>query len=114
MHSGLSCHQDLDMCLCRLEQAGLDSLGAVDLGNAIGSKFGIEVPATAAFNYPTASALAGHISTRVALSQVLNSSTVNVLGMISDVYCTIYRTALQTAASKHLAETLLCPDTYLC
>ncbi len=77
------------MCLCRLEQAGLDSLGAVDLRNAIGSKFGIEVPATAAFDYPTASALAGHISARVAPSQVPHTSTVNVIGTILDIYCKV-------------------------
>ena len=53
-----------------LQQAGLDSLGAVELRNAIGGKFGIDLPATAAFDYPTASALAAYISARMAPSQV--------------------------------------------
>ena len=53
-----------------LQQAGLDSLGAVELKNAIGSKFGIDLPATAAFDYPTASALADYIEVRMAPSQV--------------------------------------------
>jgi acyl carrier protein len=34
-------------------QAGLDSLGAVDLRNAISSACGVELPATAVFDYPT-------------------------------------------------------------
>ena len=40
-----------------LVQAGLDSLGAVELKNAISSCFSLEVPATLAFDYPTESAL---------------------------------------------------------
>lgn len=42
-------------------QAGLDSLGAVELRNAIASEFGIEVTATLAFDYPTVNAVAGFI-----------------------------------------------------
>ena len=42
-------------------QAGLDSLGAVDLRNAVAAKFGCELPATAVFDYPTLAALADHI-----------------------------------------------------
>ena len=51
---------------CANTQAGLDSLGAVDLRNAIGMKFGFELPATAAFDYPTAAALADLISASTA------------------------------------------------
>ena len=42
-------------------QAGLDSLGAVELRNAIAAKFGVALPATVAFDFPTASALAGFV-----------------------------------------------------
>lgn len=39
-------------------EAGLDSLGAVELRNALGAKFGTELPATVTFDYPSVSALA--------------------------------------------------------
>ena len=42
-------------------QAGLDSLGAVELRNAIAARFGVALPATVAFDFPTASALAGYV-----------------------------------------------------
>lgn len=41
-----------------LMEAGLDSIGAVELRNAVSIKFGIELPATATFDYPSADALA--------------------------------------------------------
>lgn len=40
-----------------MAQAGLDSLGAVELRNAIASHYGTSAPATLAFDYPTAAAL---------------------------------------------------------
>ena len=39
-------------------QAGLDSLGAVELRNAVSAKFGVALPATVAFDFPTTKALA--------------------------------------------------------
>ena len=45
-------------------QAGLDSLGAVDLCNALASRFGIQVPATMAFDYPTPAALANFVASK--------------------------------------------------
>ena len=38
-------------------QAGLDSLGAVDLRNALAARFDVRVPATIIFDYPTIAAL---------------------------------------------------------
>ena len=46
-----------------LMQAGLDSLGAVELRNAIGAEFSTDLPATAIFDYPTLFALADHLTT---------------------------------------------------
>lgn len=44
-------------------QAGLDSLGAIELRNAVAATFAITLPVTAAFDFPTVTALAQHIGT---------------------------------------------------
>ena len=45
-----------------LMAAGLDSLGAVQLRNAITERFGVELPPTAALDFPTVLALAGFVA----------------------------------------------------
>lgn len=49
-----------------LMEAGLDSLGAVELRNAVTAKFGIELSATATIDYPTAAALASYLAAHMA------------------------------------------------
>lgn len=62
-------HCDLNLSLEDIycgKQAGLDSLGAVEFRNAVSSAFAVQLPATSAFDYPTAAALAPYISAQLA------------------------------------------------
>ena len=45
-----------------LMEAGLDSLGAVELRNALSAAFGAELGPTVTFDHPTLSALAAHLA----------------------------------------------------
>ena len=47
-----------------LMEAGLDSISAVELSNAISTHFSLELPATATFDYPSMDALADFIASR--------------------------------------------------
>ncbi len=45
-----------------LMEAGLDSLGAAELRNALGSEFGTDLPATVTFDYPSIAELASFLA----------------------------------------------------
>lgn len=47
-----------------LMEAGLDSLGAVELRSTVSAAFSVPLPATAAFDYPTVAALAAFIASQ--------------------------------------------------
>ncbi len=51
-----------------LAEAGLDSLGALELRSALGARFGVELPATLAFDHPTIAALGAHLAAALAVA----------------------------------------------
>lgn len=51
-----------------LMEAGLDSIGAVEMRNAVNEKYGVELPATIMFDYPTIGDLAHYMVLRTASS----------------------------------------------
>lgn len=63
-----------------LMEAGLDSLGAVELRNSVSAKFGVELPATVTFDHPSVVALAEYVAAKVAPQQtvVLHPQTMTV------------------------------------
>lgn len=48
-----------------LMEAGLDSLGAVELRSSLAISFDTELPATLAYDYPTAAALSDFIASQI-------------------------------------------------
>lgn len=59
-------------------EAGLDSIGAVEVRNALASKYGVEVPATVTFDYPTAEALAGFVLSRASVQAKASQASLSV------------------------------------
>lgn len=57
-----------------LMDAGLDSLGAVELRSSLSSRFSLDLPATAIFDYPSADALAGFIAKQLRPAGILHAA----------------------------------------
>jgi hypothetical protein len=63
-------HAPLAMKPCfMLPQAGLDSLAAVELRDAVSRSLGVALPATVVFDYPTVTALAAYITDQLPLAR---------------------------------------------
>lgn len=52
-----------------LTEAGLDSIGSVELRNAASALLGKELPATLAFDYPSVRAITGYIVSQMQSSE---------------------------------------------
>lgn len=50
-------------------EAGVDSLAAVELSNAVSTHFSLEVPATLTFDYPTIAAMAAFLAPQIGRTQ---------------------------------------------
>lgn len=110
---------ELRWLCCAPAQAGLDSLGAVELRNAVSSTFGIAAPASLAFDNPTQEALASFINIEVAARAVMTrpseaittphqrkaSTTTDIVG----VACQYPAAEATGRASVLLHRLLLCP-----
>ena len=64
-------------------EAGLDSLGAVDLRNALASQFSVDLPTTVTFDFPTVPALARFITSLLLPQARGSSSTAETIAMPS-------------------------------
>ena len=69
-----------------LMAAGLDSLGAVELKNALSERFGVPLPATLVMDHPTPHAIAGYIS------GVIPHPCTLVMGLLAQTFKPFLRT----------------------
>lgn len=85
-----------------LMEAGLDSIGAVELRNAVSARFGVELPATVTFDYPSADALARYVVQHTAVKGQENEQT----GQASSVQTPVQRMPNHRHIAAQLAATV--------
>lgn len=68
-------------CSDRAVQAGLDSLGAVELRNAVAAAFNLQLPATVTFDYPTLASLAAYVADSTAEAGDSSAEQLELLGV---------------------------------
>lgn len=95
-------------------QAGLDSLGAIELRNAVRACFGVEVPATLALDYPTTDALAAYLGDLLAQKRVaapISTGPENILALAERAVAPLAVDVISAAAmypgAEHSGESCL-------
>jgi acyl carrier protein len=86
----------------RLRDTGMDSLMAVELRNALGKRVGQELPATLAFDYPTAEAIAEYL-----LNEVLSLGESEDIAAEHAIRAALAEVPLETLRHRGLLEPLL-------
>lgn len=69
-------------------EAGLDSLGAVDLRNAMAAQFSIDIPASVTFDYPTVPGLARFISSLLLPQPYASHTVLSAEAPTQEIRCT--------------------------